>query len=127
MNKREALMNFIDAVISGDDENDKKAFSVYTQANSREFFGTDKATKAPLITEGEITPLIDISGDNVISVRDDEDGKFEVVGQVIYEDDGNDSEDMIFVGKDGKKVKLGDGSAQELVAFIEKKFLGAIA
>lgn len=123
------MLKFVDAVISGDEAVEKLSFAEYAEAKTRELMGKDKPVTEPpqgtSLQESIITPLIDISGSDpiIVRVRADETKQFEEVGKVIYEDDGNDSEDMFFVKKDNSRVKIGDGSAQELVAFIEQNYL----
>ena len=123
MTPKEAMLRFVDAVISGDENTDKLAFTEYTELKAREFMGTSTPAGASL-HEG-VSPLVRFTGTDpvIVGVRKDADSDYSEVGKVIYEDDNNGSEDMVFVKNDNSRVKLGKKNTKELMSFIEQNYL----
>lgn len=117
MDARTSLMHFIDAVVSGNEQEEKQAFSTYTELKTREMVGLKQAT-APFYTEvkeGFDVDVIKLDG-NVVLVK----GK--KVGLVKYS--GNNDEKLEFISNDGDVTVIKNGDIDELNKTLRSKFLG---
>lgn len=110
-------MHFIDAVVSGNEDEEKKAFSAYTELKTIEMLNLKQAT-APFYTdvkEGFDGDVIKFDG-NMVLVK----GK--KVGMLKYSGDGD--EKLEFVATDGESTVIKNGDIDELNKVLRAKFLG---
>jgi len=131
MESKVSLLRFIDAVIAGDDAAEKEAFTEYTEMKTQELMGlytevpvteTDAmGEQGKLLMEGSLDNDIDIRG-YTIFVKGKKVGRYAYTGQ---QDEFGEPSELVFVDlNDNKKYPIKDGSPEELVRFLRKKYLG---
>ncbi len=130
MNSKAQLISFVDAVISGNEEAERAAFSQYTELKTQELLGLSKPAEPVLevkftaaqkaLLETLIDDEINIEGNSVYV-------KGKKVGDIYYtgEDETGDEAQLMFAPADGTSSKeIDNNDIAELSKYLRRKFLG---
>lgn len=130
MSHKDKLINFIDAVIAGDEQAQKDSYSAYIQDKSKELLGSPEAQVNEVWLDKQRG--IELVGpEDVILLQ----GKR--IGRIVYKnDDGEEiapSEKgqpenalamVYFKGDDGHTYTLDEMNPAEIVRYVAQKYLG---